>query len=107
MSKEPKRSELEWLACHRIDEGRLPAELVHDVVAGYGRGERCRLCDLPVAVQAIAYEVTDGRTHHSLTFHIACYQAWQLECLARSRPKGPLRDDDTLTPGTGSGRIAR
>ncbi len=106
MGNEPKRSELEWLACHRIDEGRLPGEVVRDVVAGYGHGERCQLCDLPVAAQAIAYEVTDGRTRRSITFHIACYQAWQLECLARSKAKGPQRDEDAANPGSDSDRIA-
>lgn len=66
-----------------ISAGRLPLMSAHPVIAGYGSGTACQLCGQPIEPHQVEYEVSDARDGRSLSFHVTCHAAWQLECLQR------------------------
>jgi hypothetical protein len=68
-------------ARERIEDGRLPATQITRLVADYGRGDWCLLCDEPIAREQIEYEIEDPRGADALIFHLRCHEAWQLECV--------------------------
>jgi len=82
-------SELRSRVLQRLEDGRLPLVPSVDIVAGYGAGIKCDLCDLPIAADEIEYDVTDPRSRKSLHFHMACHLAWQRECTLRLNPPRP------------------
>jgi len=87
MPSEPllPESELRSRVLQRIENGRLPLMLSTRIDAGYGAGDRCDLCDQPIAADKVEYDVTDPDSGKRLYFHIACHFAWQRECALRLR----------------------
>jgi len=81
--------ELRESARAHISDGRLPLMSAHPVIAGYGSGAACHLCGQPIEPHQVEYEVSNARDGRSLSFHVTCHAAWQLECRARaSAPNG-------------------
>lgn len=79
-------SDLRSRVQQRILEGRLPLTFVTPVNAGFGVGQVCAVCDTPVTGDKVEYHVVDPRNAtDQLTFHFACYVAWQRECARRVR----------------------
>ena len=74
-------AELRAIARAHISDGRLPVMSAHAVFAGYGSGTGCHLCGQPIERHQVEYEVRDARNARSLSFHLTCHAAWQLECL--------------------------
>ena len=81
----PRTSEdqLRSIARQRITDGLLPVLFSRMMSASYGTGAVCRLCERPIEPPHVEYEVTDERDGHSLSFHLVCHAAWQLECVAQ------------------------
>lgn len=66
-----------------MDGGLLPLVVPAQISAGYGAVDTlCDVCDQSIAAGDVAYEVVDPATGSQLTFHFACYVAWQ-HCAAR------------------------
>jgi hypothetical protein len=82
-------SELRSRVLQRIEDGRLPLMLSTRIDAGYGTGDRCDLCDQPIAADKVEYDITDPDSRKRLYFHIACHLAWQRECALRLRDFRP------------------
>lgn len=82
-------------ARERIEHGRLPVVRPAQVVAGYGSGHICEVCDCPITARQAEYEVEDVCADRKLRFHAECHGAWQCECtrmmaIGNSR-SGPAR----------------
>jgi len=80
-------SELRERARQRIQDGRLPAVRVLRAWGGKGNGDRCSLCEQPIAPDDVLYEVevlTHGSTR-GYQFHLKCHDAWQRECTGAER----------------------
>lgn len=77
----------------RLDSGQLPLIDAGDVIAGYGSGKPCAVCDQAIAPSEAQYdiEIDDGK----LIMHIACYSLWQWECHARIKGSQPLASRPT------------
>jgi hypothetical protein len=82
-------SELRSRVLQRIEDGRLPVVLSTAIYAGYGKGVQCDLCDQPIAVNKVEYDVIYPRGGKWLHFHFACHSAWQRECVLRLRDFRP------------------
>jgi len=82
-------SELRYRVLQRVENGRLPLMLSTHIDAGYGAGDRCDLCDQPIAADKVEYDVTDPHSGKRLHFHIVCHLAWQRECALRLRDLRP------------------
>ncbi len=65
-----------------IRDGRLPIVFSRNLIAGYGSGLPCCLCEQPIERQHVEYEVTASSRERELIFHLVCHAAWQLECVA-------------------------
>lgn len=76
-------NDLRSMARQLIAGGQLPVMVAKTITAGYGSGERCRVCEQPVEPQHVAYEVRDIRGGALLVFHIICHSVWQLECASQ------------------------
>lgn len=72
--------ELRLMARVRIDDGRLPNMLSRMFSPHYGLDELCQLCDQRIDSYRVGYHLTDPRSGEVLSFHMACYKLWQLEC---------------------------
>jgi hypothetical protein len=81
------------MARQRITDGRLPLLFSGDITAGYGNGSRCCLCELPIEKQHVEYEVPDGESGRTLSMHLSCHAAWQLECVAIAASSKPRREN--------------
>jgi hypothetical protein len=74
-------SELRSRVLQHIQNGKLPTVFSTVIYASYGQGIDCDLCDQPIAVNKIEYDVADPRDDKlRLHFHLACHVAWQREC---------------------------
>ena len=83
MPQAPRLSrDLRSMARQRIRDGRLPVKFSL-VSKARGRDVRrsCNLCGQLIECNGMRYEEADLRDGRSLTFHISCHVAWQLECL--------------------------
>ena len=69
-----------------IDDGSLPPESHVQIDARYGDGSVCSACDQPITRYQVEYDSFDLCTTKSLSFHLACYAVWQLECKLRDCP---------------------
>jgi hypothetical protein len=67
-------------AKRRVADGRLPRAAPQCLWAGTGSGESCALCDRPIEIQQVEYEL-EFNTQAALVyrFHRICHQAWELE----------------------------
>ncbi len=74
--------ELRAIARQRMRDGRLPVVLSKDLIAGYGSGALCCLCEQPIEKHHVEYAVTAAPKGRELVFHLVCHAAWQLECVA-------------------------
>jgi hypothetical protein len=65
------------LALKRITTGRLPNAVPESLLAGYGTGAPCSLCEYTIDPAQVEYELPghDGVTFH---FHLRCHAMWQL-----------------------------
>lgn len=65
-------------AREQIRSGQLPSSLPLTVWAGYGKGQRCAVCDQVIRSDERQYEFAlptpGGHSDHCI--HFACYQAW-------------------------------
>jgi hypothetical protein len=71
-----------------METGRLPAMRPMSIIAGYGGGQRCAVCDQAIASSMLKYEVL-APDKQPLRFHFACFVIWQRACpktLDASRP---------------------
>jgi hypothetical protein len=84
-------ADLRRIAREKCKSGELPARVSPMSWAGPGNGARCSLCDLPIAVGDIEYEVEIGpeskRGPLLIRFHNVCHTAWLSECGGLSVPK--------------------
>lgn len=75
--------ELRKLAADLMLTHRLPITISRTLLAGYGDGSACRLCDQPITETDIEYELTDETfTKHGIRLHLWCHHAWQMELAA-------------------------
>ena len=65
---------------HRIEHGRLPAVQPKQILAGYGTGRLCAVCDQPITSAQAEYLAEDFERDRQLCFHSLCHAAWQSEC---------------------------
>lgn len=82
MSLTQHELELKRRALERIRLELLPAEVPKTIWAGLGTGDPCSLCDRPVDVAEMEYEITAplrGGAQGILRFHLRCHAIWQLE----------------------------
>jgi hypothetical protein len=73
---------LKKTALERIRQKLLPDAVPKSIWAGHGTGERCSLCDLPVAQTEMEYELSvskDDGARNTIRFHLRCHALWQLE----------------------------
>jgi len=83
--------DLRFRAGECIDDGRLPVAVSTRLAAGYGTGKPCILCQELVTSEHMEYEVDSPRDGKTLTFHLRCHLAWQLECIRRLPARPPVR----------------
>jgi len=69
---------LHQLAQERISNGDLRHDPRTKVWAGKGTGALCSLCDEPIGVNEIEYEISVGG--ESVRFHNDCHRVWMMEC---------------------------
>ena len=67
-----------------LAEGELPREPANQIIAGFGDGAVCRLCERPVETADVAYELTFGVDTHArkIVMHYACFILWDSERVA-------------------------
>lgn len=68
-----------------IDNGRLPVVTPKRILAGYGAGDACAVCDQPITDTQVEYDVEDAVQDGRLIFHMRCHAIWQLECALRGQ----------------------
>ena len=78
--RESRDTALRLSVRQRIEHGQLPVIRSAQVIAGYGSGRHCAVCDQPIMSTQMEYVVEDCETDHRLRFHQACHAVWQLEC---------------------------
>jgi hypothetical protein len=76
------------MAHERIVDGRLPVVVPVALSAGYGSRAVCRLCEKSIEPEEVEYVVGDARDGRELPFHLACYSAWQHECVGATALSG-------------------
>lgn len=66
---------------HLLAEGELSREPANQIIAGFGDGAVCRLCERPVATADVAYELTFGTDSaaRKIVMHYACFILWDTE----------------------------
>jgi hypothetical protein len=64
-----------------LAEGELPKEPANQIIAGFGDGAVCRLCERPVGTSDVAYELTFGveAGARKIVLHYACFILWDTE----------------------------
>lgn len=71
----------EWLtneAVARIRDGSLPQDVPRTIFAGPGRRQGCALCDHPIELGELTYQVASaGEKEAPLHFHVSCFRAWE------------------------------
>jgi hypothetical protein len=62
----------------KMDAGILPREARRKMFAGFGTGEPCAACDVPILPAQVEceFEAADGRT---CRFHLGCAGLWEAE----------------------------
>ena len=84
MESSSAERELRTCVARLIDRGLLPLTVPTQISAGYGAGDTlCDVCDQSIGARQVAYDIVDPTTGSRLTFHFACYVAWQRECATR------------------------
>jgi hypothetical protein len=81
MSTSSVERELRPVARARIATKVLPRERPRQILAGWGCGKPCDLCDRSITSTEVEYEIHEMRADRAVTyrFHIACQGIWQLE----------------------------
>ncbi|MBV8854275.1 MAG: hypothetical protein JOZ93_01755 [Sinobacteraceae bacterium] len=81
MSTSSMECELRPVARARIATQLLPRERPRQILAGWGCGKPCDLCDRSITSAEVEYEIHETRADHAVSyrFHIACQAIWQLE----------------------------
>jgi hypothetical protein len=69
----------------RIEDGGLPALVVDELYAGFGRNQVCSACGNAITPQQVEYELADPRIENPIVLHLHCHKLWQVECGARSQ----------------------
>ena len=72
--------ELRLRVRHLIQAGDLPVMQPTELIAGYGLGDRCLVCDEPITHDQIEYDAGATSEGSRLIFHKGCHALWQLEC---------------------------
>ena len=82
MAPTDREKSLRRIARERCESGELPNNHPVGTWAGPGNGQPCALCDEPIAVSQVEYEVDvpDGTVRRVFRFHILCHQVWLLVC---------------------------
>ena len=88
-------TELHVRVTERLDSGQLPTELFLTISGGFGTRASCAVCDEPITVDKIEFDVTDARSDRLLSFHFACFSIWQRQCAARLRAAGPTNHQES------------
>jgi len=62
-----------------LAEGRLPRVRSAILLAGYGRGELCSVCTVPMAATDVVYELrfAPGDERSPVIVHYGCFIAWE------------------------------
>ena len=78
MTEHTDNEELRRLVLEKRRTGKLPPAVTPHAWAGRGSGERCVLCESPIEIQQIEYEVELRAigAEHVLRFHEICYRLW-------------------------------
>lgn len=61
----------------KMSAGLLPSALPTKIWAGFGGGEPCSACDVPVSRRQTEYEFDHERRPYR--FHLACFALWEAE----------------------------
>lgn len=83
--------DLRSMARQRIAAGHLPVMVAKNLTAAYGSGEHCWLCEEPVELLHVGYQVRDIQGGALLVLHVICHSAWQLECASQTSSQVPPR----------------
>lgn len=69
---------------HLLAEGELPKEPANQIIAGFGDGAVCRVCERPVDTADVAYELTFGTdvAARKVVMHYGCFILWDTERVA-------------------------
>ena len=91
---------LKHMAHQRLEAGELPNDRLARTWAGPGEGQACSVCDEPIEVEQVEYEVDvpDGEAFRTYRFHLVCHQIWLFEIGSRS---------NIVARGRGAGRAVR
>ncbi len=67
-----------------LAQGELPREPANQIIAGFGDGAVCRLCERPVDTADVAYELTFGTdaAARKMVMHYGCFILWDSERVA-------------------------
>jgi hypothetical protein len=73
------KTELRPVALERIATGQLPRLVQSRTWAGPGTGKACALCDQPIHVDEVEYEIEDRADGRVQVFrlHLTCQGVWQ------------------------------
>jgi hypothetical protein len=75
------QQDLRGLARSRIGAGQLPPCVEVILLGSTGSGIPCALCDAPIAIHEVEYEVqVASRRGSSWRFHIRCHAVWRDVC---------------------------
>ena len=80
---------LQLLIRQKLQDGRLPREILTRAWSYPSDGERCNACDTLIATDQSVREVTlaSGRgAKGAIPFHVACFQLWDTERRTAQKP---------------------
>lgn len=76
--------ELCELARRMLRAGRLPRARSGKLLAGYGKGELCAVCESPMTTADVVYELRVAPdSERTMALHFQCFAAWDR---ARTEP---------------------
>jgi hypothetical protein len=79
-----REEKLQGRVRHLLAQGELPREPANQIIAGFGDGAVCRLCERPVVTSDVAYELTFGTdaSARKIVMHYSCFILWDTERVA-------------------------
>ena len=79
-------SEAAYIIRMKLERNELPAEVAERIWAGYGTGETCSGCGLPIEKEEVEYELTFAKPGvappEPVRLHRACCELWNVERVA-------------------------
>jgi hypothetical protein len=62
----------------KMDAGILPRDAPRKMYAGFGTGEPCVACDMPILPAQVEYEF-EAADRRTFRFHLGCAGLWEAE----------------------------